>query len=131
MIFPEVSPVVDFRKMPWAAVPPALPACRSMLMAAALASDVGLGPGLTCEILRAMPGFVAGHLARAERGVGGHHVQAGIVRSADGGQIEDSDVVARGRGCGFGADRNARGHGYGNGRSHGSSCSIQFIQASR
>src|ERR1700730_12023708 len=52
MIFPEVPPVVDLRKMPWAAVPPALPACRSMLMAAALASDAGLGPGLTCEILR-------------------------------------------------------------------------------
>src|SRR6266851_6013008 len=51
MIFPEVAPVVDFRKMPWAAVPPALPACRSMLIAAALASDAGLGPGLTCEIL--------------------------------------------------------------------------------
>src|SRR5262252_10756696 len=48
---PEVPPVVDFRKMPWAAVPPALPACRSILIAAALASDVGLGPGLTCEIL--------------------------------------------------------------------------------
>ena len=29
---------------------PALPACRSMLRAAALASDAGLGPGLTCEI---------------------------------------------------------------------------------
>src|SRR5260370_41665717 len=52
MIFPELPPVVDFRKIPWAAVPPALPACRSMLMAAALASDMGLGPGLTCEILR-------------------------------------------------------------------------------
>src|SRR6516165_12421614 len=37
--------------MPWAAVPPTLPAWRSMLIAAALASDVGLGPGLTCEIL--------------------------------------------------------------------------------
>src|SRR5215469_4171517 len=48
---PEVPPVVDFRKMPWAAVPPALPACRSILIAAALASDVGLRPGLTCEIL--------------------------------------------------------------------------------
>src|SRR5215468_5953783 len=38
--------------MPWTAVPPALPACRSMLMAAALASDVGSGPGLTCETFR-------------------------------------------------------------------------------
>src|SRR5579863_6692645 len=37
--------------MPWAAVPPALPACRSMLRAAALASDAGSGPGLTCETL--------------------------------------------------------------------------------
>src|SRR5215472_6417283 len=37
--------------MPWAAVPPALPACKSILIAAALESDVGLGPGLTCEIL--------------------------------------------------------------------------------
>jgi hypothetical protein len=43
MISPEVPPVVDFRKMPWAAVPPALPACKSMLMAAALASDAGFG----------------------------------------------------------------------------------------
>src|SRR5260370_28741836 len=52
MIFPELPPVVDFRKIPWAAVPPALPACRWMLRAAALGADVGLGPGLTCEILR-------------------------------------------------------------------------------
>src|SRR6516165_4906210 len=52
MIFPEEPPLVDFKKIPWAAVPLALPACRSMLMAAALASDAGLGPGLTCEILR-------------------------------------------------------------------------------
>src|SRR6516164_11736455 len=37
--------------MPWAAVPPSLPACRSMLRAAAFASDLGSGPGLTCEIL--------------------------------------------------------------------------------
>src|SRR5260370_9371471 len=52
MIFPDVPPVVDFRKMPWAAVPPAAPACRSMLRAAAFASDAWSGPGLTCEILR-------------------------------------------------------------------------------
>src|SRR6266849_1881351 len=52
MIFPEVPLVVDFRKMPWAAVPPARPAWRAMLIAAALASDAGSGPGLTCEILR-------------------------------------------------------------------------------
>jgi hypothetical protein len=37
--------------MPCAAVPIALPACRPMLMAAALASDVGFGPGFTCETL--------------------------------------------------------------------------------
>src|SRR5215831_16188728 len=49
MILPEVPPLVDFRKTPWAAVPLALPACRSTLIAAALASDVGSGPGLTCE----------------------------------------------------------------------------------
>src|SRR5262245_16925722 len=52
MTFPELPPLVDFRKMPWAVVPPASPACRSMLMAAALASDAGSGPGLTWEILR-------------------------------------------------------------------------------
>src|SRR3974390_2370 len=51
MIFPVLPPVVDFRKIPCAAVPPASPACRSTLMAAALASDVGSGPGLRCEIL--------------------------------------------------------------------------------
>src|SRR5579859_7610248 len=52
MILPDVPPVVDFKKMPWAAVPPAVPARRSTLMAAALASDAGSGPGLTCETLR-------------------------------------------------------------------------------
>src|SRR5260370_21860556 len=52
LMFRELPPVVEFRKIPWAAVPPALHAWRSMLMAAALASDVGLGPGLTCETLR-------------------------------------------------------------------------------
>ena len=40
----------------------------------------GIGTGIDVrDLKRAMAGFVAGHLARAERGVGGHHVQAGIV----------------------------------------------------
>src|SRR5579859_3013143 len=51
MIFPDVPPVVDFRKMPCAAVPAAVPAFRSTLMAAASASELGSGPVLTCEIL--------------------------------------------------------------------------------
>src|SRR5271165_1333495 len=52
MILPEVPPEVDLMKMPCAAVPAAPPACRSMLTAAALASNVGSVLGLTCEIFR-------------------------------------------------------------------------------
>jgi len=79
MITPEVPPVVDFTKMPWAAVPPALPARKSMLRA--LASEAGLGPGLTCEIL-SVPWLVSwpvtSHALNA--GVGRHHVYAGVIR---------------------------------------------------
>ena len=57
----------------------------------------GIGTGIDVrDLKRAMAGFMAGHLARAERGVGGHHVQAGIVCSTVGGQIENCDMVARG-----------------------------------
>ena len=44
----------------------------------------------------AVAGFMAGHFARAERGVRRHHVQPGVVRSTVGSQIEDSDMVACG-----------------------------------
>ena len=45
---------------------------------------------------------------------------------------ERADVIAWGRGCGFRADCNTLRHGDGNEcRSHGFSCSIQFIQAIR
>src|SRR6516162_9829838 len=65
-----------------------------------------IGTGIDVrDLKRAMAGFVAGHLARAERGVGGHHVQAGIVCSTVGGQIENCDMVARGFRCGEGAPR--------------------------
>ena len=57
----------------------------------------GIGTGIDVrDLKRAMASFVAGHLARAERGVGGHHVQAGIVCSTVGGQIENCDMVAGG-----------------------------------
>src|SRR6516225_2252327 len=108
MIFPEEPPVVDFRKMPWAAVPPALPACRSMLIAAALASDSGLGPGLTCEIL-SVPWPVSwpdtSHALNAE--LADTTIQAGVVRPTVGSQIKDPNMIARGLRCRFGADRNA------------------------
>ena len=69
-----------------------------MLTAAALASDVGPGPGINVRNLKsAVTTFVAGHLTRAERRVDRHHVQTGIVRSAVGGQIDDSNVITWGR----------------------------------
>src|SRR5215472_5553018 len=52
MILPAVPPEVDLRKMPWAAVPGAPPAFRSMLSAAASASAfASVVLGLICEIL--------------------------------------------------------------------------------
>jgi hypothetical protein len=48
------------------------------------------------DLERAMGGFVAGYLARAERGGGQQNIQAGVIRSTVGGQIEDCDVVAGG-----------------------------------
>src|SRR5215831_11207670 len=106
MIFPELPPVVDFRKMPWAAVPAASPACRSTLIAAALASDVWSGSGLTCEIL-SVPWLVSwpdtSHALKA--GVSRDPIQAGVVRSTIGRQVEHSDMVTRGDGCGFRAEQ--------------------------
>ena len=39
--------------------------------------------------------------------VGGHHIQARVVRSTVGGKIENPDMVAGRDGGGFCADRNA------------------------
>src|SRR5208337_2957663 len=55
----------------------------------------------------AVADLVAGHLARTERSVGRNHVECGVVRPAIGDEVENSDVFARGCGCGSRIDRNA------------------------
>jgi hypothetical protein len=44
------------------------------------------------NLKNAVSGFMAGHRACTECSVGGHHIQAGVVRSTVGGQIENSDM---------------------------------------
>ena len=57
-------------------------------MAGGVCVGRGVGVGIDVRDLeRAMAGFVAGHLASAEGGVGRHHVQAGVVRSAVGSRL--------------------------------------------
>jgi hypothetical protein len=119
MIFPDVPPVVRLEENALGGGAAGV----AYLKVDAERGGIGVGSGAGAWIdvryfQRAVAEFVARHFACAECGVGGNHVQAGVIRSAVGGQIEDSDVVARGDGRGFGAYRNARRHAYRNGIRH-------------
>ena len=105
--FPDVPPVVDFRNMPCAAVPSVTPACRSMLIAAALASDVASGPGLRCDIFSVpwpVSWPVTSHALKAVLMDTTFKLALFVPPVA---AREYPDVVTGGLGCGFSTDGNA------------------------
>src|SRR6516165_10429135 len=101
-----------------------------MLRAAALASEVETGPGLTCEILT-VPWAVSwpdtSQALNAELIDTTFRPALLVPPSA----ARLKTATWRGLRCGFGADRDARGYGYGNGLGHGSSCSTGLTYRER